>query len=125
MYSGGAAQSAHAGNGSIKKAPAPASLMLHKDGSLKFPWYHLGLPSPHGDGLEAAAAALLHLRLTAGRFNGRTRRRLRTLALRPRGSKTIFRSLFPALFHRPGSLEGSMRKPTLLFTAIFVILALF
>ena len=81
MYSGGAAQSAHAGNGSIKKAPAPASLMLHKDGSLKFPWYHLGLPSPHGDGLEAAAAALLHLRLTAGRFNGRTRRRLALLRL--------------------------------------------
>ena len=63
--------------------------------------------------------------LTAGRCNGRSRRRLSTLALRPRGSETIFGSLFPALFHRPGSLEGSMRKPTLLFTAIFVILALF
>ena len=63
--------------------------------------------------------------LTAGRCNGRSRRRLSTLALRPRGSETIFSFLFPALFHRPGSLEGSMRKPTLLFTAIFVILALF
>ena len=63
--------------------------------------------------------------LTAGRCNGRSRRGLSTLALRPRGSETIFSSLFPALFHRPGSLEGSMRKPTLLFTAIFVILVVF
>ena len=42
--------------------------------------------------------------LTAGRFNGRTRRGFGALALHPRGSETIFGSLFPALFHRPGSL---------------------
>ena len=44
------------------------------------------------------------LLLTAGRCNGRTRRGLSTLALRPRGSETIFSFLFPALFHRPGFL---------------------
>ena len=37
MYSGGAAQSAPALNGSIKKAPVPASHALHKDGGLKLP----------------------------------------------------------------------------------------
>lgn len=61
--------------------------------------------------------------LTAGRGNGRTRRRLRTLALRLRSSETIFDPLFPARFHRRGSLDGSMRKPTLLFTANLVILS--
>ena len=101
MYSGGAAQSAPALNGSIKKASVPASHALHKDGGLKLPWYHLGSQHPRGHCLKTAAEFFL---LTAGRFNGRTRRRLSTLALRPRGSETIFRSLFPALFHRPGSL---------------------
>ena len=62
--------------------------------------------------------------LTAGRCNGRSRRGLSTLALRPRSSETIFGSLFPALFHLPGSLVRLMRKLTLLFTAIFVILTL-
>ena len=37
MYSGGAAQSAPALNGSIKKASVPASHALHKDGGLKLP----------------------------------------------------------------------------------------
>ncbi len=41
MYSGGAAQSAPALSGSIKKASVPASHALHKDGGLKLPWYHL------------------------------------------------------------------------------------
>ena len=67
MYSGGAAQSAPALNESIKKASVPASHALHKDGGLKLPWYHLGLPYPHGHSLDAAAAMLL----TAGRCNGR------------------------------------------------------
>ena len=64
------------------------------------PWYHLGLLSPHRDSLTAAAFC----NATTGRCNGRSRRRLSTLALRPRGSETIFSFLFPALFHRPGSL---------------------
>ena len=38
MYSGGAAQSAPALSGSIKKASVPASHALHKDGGLKLPW---------------------------------------------------------------------------------------
>ena len=100
MYSGGAAQSAPALNGSIKKASVPASHALHKDGGLKLPWYHLGLPYPHGHSLDAAAAMLL----TAGRCNGRSRCRLSTHAPRPHSSETIFSFLFPALFHRPGSL---------------------
>ena len=102
-------------NASVLRASA------HKDESVKLPWYHLGLLPLHRSSLAAAASS----DATAGRCNGRSRRWLSTLALRPRGSETIFRSLFPALFHRPGSLEGSMRKPTLLFTAIFVILHLF
>ena len=101
-----------------KKRFRPQRAYTHKDESVKLPWYHLGLLSPHRDSLTAAAFC----NATTGRCNGRSRRRLSTLALRPRGSETIFSSLFPALFHRPGSLEGSMRKPTLLFTAIFVIL---
>ena len=82
------------------------------------PWFAAPLA---GNSLDAAAEDLL----TAGRCNGRSRRRLSTLALRPRSSETIFSSLFPALFHQPGSLERSMRKLTLLITAIFVILHLF
>ena len=43
MYSGGAAQSAPALNGSIKKAPVPASHALHKDGGFETsvvpPWF--------------------------------------------------------------------------------------
>ena len=70
MYSGGAAQSAPALNGSIKKAPVPASHALHKDGGLKLPWYHLGSQHPRGHCLKTAAEFFL---LTAGRFNGRTR----------------------------------------------------
>ena len=56
-----------------------------------------------GRGLDAAAENPLR---TAGRCNGRTRRRLGALAPRPRSSETIFSPLFPACFHRPGSLEG-------------------
>ena len=52
------------------------------------PWYHLGSLYPYRYSLDAAAAMLL----TAGRCNG------------PHGSETIFSFLFPALFHRPGSL---------------------
>ena len=108
--------------GSKEKRFRPRRATAHKDESVtKLPWYHLGLLSPHRDSLTAAAFC----NATTGRCNGRSRRRLSTLALRPRGSETIFSSLFPALFHRPGSLEGSMRKPTLLFTAIFVILVVF
>ena len=55
MYSGGAAQSAPALNGSIKKAPVPASHALHKDGGLKLPWYHLGSQRPRGHCLKTAA----------------------------------------------------------------------
>ena len=73
MYSGGAAQSAPALNESIKKASVPASHALHKDGGLKLPWYHLGLQHPRGHCLKTAAEFFL---LTAGRFNGRTRRGL-------------------------------------------------
>ena len=73
MYSGGAAQSAPALNGSIKKASVPASHALHKDGGLKLPWYHLGSQHPRGHCLKTAAEFFL---LTAGRFNGRTRRGL-------------------------------------------------
>ena len=105
-------------------APDAAELAVEEEppqavrAAAALPWYHLGLLSPHRDSLTAAAFC----NATTGRCNGRSRRRLSTLALRPRGSETIFSPLFPALFHRPGSLEGSMRKPTLLFTAIFVIL---
>ena len=120
MYSGGAAQSAPALNGSIKKASVPASHALHKDGGLKLPWYHLGSQHPRGHCLKTAAEFFL---LTAGRFNGRTRRGL-VLLLFVRSSETIFGSLFPALFHLPGSLVRLMRKLTLLFTAILVILRL-
>ena len=42
MYSGGAAQSAPALNGSIKKASVPASHAQHKDGGQKLTWYHHG-----------------------------------------------------------------------------------
>ena len=62
MYSGGAAQSAPALNGSIKKASVPASHALHKDGGLKLPWYHLGLLCPHGQSLDAAAASAAYSR---------------------------------------------------------------
>lgn len=55
MYSGGAAQSAPALNGSIKKASIPASHALHKDGGLKLPWYHLGSQHPRGHCLKTAA----------------------------------------------------------------------
>ena len=55
MYSGGAAQSAPALNGSIKKASVPASYALHKDGGLKLPWYHLGSQHPRGHCLKTAA----------------------------------------------------------------------
>ena len=55
MYGGGAAQSAPAVNGSIKKASVPASHALHKDGGLKLPWYHLGSQHPRGHCLKTAA----------------------------------------------------------------------
>ena len=60
MYSGGAAQSAPALNGSIKKASVPASHALHKDGGLKLPWYHLVSPHPCRRGLapEPPASAV-------------------------------------------------------------------
>ena len=67
MYSGGAAQSAPALNGSIKKASVPVSHALHKDGGLKLPWYHLGLLSPHRDSLTVADLALMRLAHTAPR----------------------------------------------------------
>lgn len=57
MYSGGAAQSAPALNGSIKKASVPASHTLHKDGGLKLPWYHLGSQHPRGHCLKTAAGS--------------------------------------------------------------------
>ena len=62
MYSGGAAQSAPALNGSIKKASVPASYALHKDGGLKLPWYHLGSLHPYGYSLDAAAACAAYSR---------------------------------------------------------------
>ena len=55
-----------------------------------------------GRGLSAAAGPG-GLR-TAGRCNGRTRRRLVALASRLRSSETIFSPLFPACSHLPGSL---------------------
>ena len=73
MYSGGAAQSAPALNGCLTKASVPTSHALHKDAGLKLPWYHLGSQHPRGHCLKTAAGFFL---LTAGRFNGRTRRSL-------------------------------------------------
>ena len=39
-----------------QKSSRPYGQTPCKDGSLKLPWYHLGLPHPHRYGLEAAAA---------------------------------------------------------------------
>lgn len=57
-----------------------------------------------------AAAQSIRTAVTAGRFNGRTRRGLRTLALRPRGSETIFSFLYPARFHLAGLSERTNAK---------------
>ena len=53
---------------------------------------------------------LLLCTVTAGRCNGRTRRRLTAHALRPRGSETIFGSLYPARFHLAGLSVGTNAK---------------
>lgn len=109
-----------------EKAPVRAGQLPCKDGSDILPWYHLGFTGPSRARPRCCGVwprFLCEKTLTAGRGNGRTRRGLRALALRPRSSETIFGSLFPARFHRRGSLEGSMRKPTLLFTADLVILS--
>ena len=101
MYSGGAAQFRARLERKHQKSSRPCQPDAAQGRELKLPWYHLGSQHPHRCCLKTAAEKFL---LTAGRFNGRTRRRLSTLVLRPRGSKTIFGSLFPALFHLPGSL---------------------
>ena len=101
MYSGGAAQSAPALNGSIKKASVPASHALHKDGGLKLPWYHLGSQHPRGHCLKTAAEFFL---LTAGRFNGRTRRGL-VLLLFVRAAPRPFRLPVSCPFP-PAGLSG-------------------
>ena len=57
------------------------------------PWF----TAPHRYGLEAAATGAGELGsrgVQPDAFNGRTRRRLSALALRPRGSRPFFRSLF-------------------------------
>ena len=90
-------------NGSMKKAPVlTQGKDPSKDGSIKIlPWYHLGLPYPCGHSLDAAAALRC---LQPDAVTGASRCGLSTPAPRPHGSETIFSFLFPALFHRPGSL---------------------
>ena len=107
----------HEKSASVLGGRLPTRTKAHKT-SVVPPWF----TAPSRARPRCCGSGFLLPLLTAGRYNGRSRRGLSTLALRPRSSETIFGSLFPALFHRPGSLEGSMRKPTLLFTAIFVIL---
>lgn len=83
------------------------------------PWF----AAPLAEG-SLGAAARAGPRIQPGTVTGASRQGLggpEKNRLHPCGSETIFRSLFPARFHRPGSLEGTAQKRTLLFTANLMI----
>ena len=101
MYSGGAAQSRTPCTEYEKSLRPYTSRTLSKDGGITSsvvpPWFTL--PSRTKPRCCGSFCCLQPDAVT-----GASRCGLSTPAPRPHGSETIFSFLFPALFHRPGSL---------------------
>ena len=82
------------------KNSRPRAAMPPRTGVSMLPWYHLVLLPPHG--IQPSKLRRRDPAVTAGRFTGRTRHKLRALVLRPCGSETIFGFLYPARLHLTG-----------------------
>ena len=90
-----------------KKRFRPQRAYTHKDESVKLPWYHLGLLSPHRDSLTAAAFC----NATTGRCNGRSVAGLTLLHFAPATPGPFSVPCFLPAFPPPG-LSGRINAKT-------------